>query len=131
MNLLLVALGALVGAPLRFWTERRLHSAYPWGTFVVNVVGSLVLGVLGGLLLAPTPPAHEWVLLVGVGFCGSLTTFGGFAAQVLDLALVPREVAGGQRAVRSAAYALATLVVCVGSAGLGFVSAAALTGGAA
>ena len=49
---LLVALGAAVGAPLRFAVERRLASAYPWGTFAVNLVGSAILGVLVGSLNA-------------------------------------------------------------------------------
>ena len=52
MSLLLVLAGAAVGAPLRFLTDRAVQARHdtvlPWGTFTVNVVGSLVLGVLAG-----------------------------------------------------------------------------------
>jgi len=52
MNMLLVACGAVVGAPLRFLTDRALKQwvpgRFPWGTFAVNIVGSLILGVVAG-----------------------------------------------------------------------------------
>jgi CrcB protein len=60
-TVLLVALGAVVGAPLRFAVERWLASAYPWGTFAVNLVGSAILGVLLGVLHA-RGESTSWVL---------------------------------------------------------------------
>jgi CrcB protein len=108
VTLLLVALGAAVGAPARFVVERLLAGAWPWGTFLVNVVGSAVLGALVGV--AGTTGAAA--ALVGVGFCGALTTFGGYAAQVLDLAVDPA-ASRGRRAARSTGYALLSVVVCV------------------
>jgi CrcB protein len=124
---LLVALGAAVGAPLRFFVERRLSSAYPWGTFSVNLAGSLVLGVLLGGLHGLGESA-SWVLaLVGVGFCGSLTTFGGFAAQVLDFAAAPRALTATARSLRALEYAAASVMACAAASLIGYVSAVSLT----
>lgn len=84
MNWLLVIAGALVGAPLRYLTDRavqtRHDSVFPWGTFVVNVVGCLVLGIL----TAATPADVR--LLLGTGLCGALTTYSTFSYETLRLA---------------------------------------------
>ena len=73
MTVLLVALGAALGAPLRYLADRAIQarrtSTFPWGTFTVNVAGSVLLGYLVGLPVAP------WLSAVlGTGFCGALTT---------------------------------------------------------
>jgi CrcB protein len=75
VRFLLVVLGAGAGAPARFlvdrWARERFRSGTVLGTLVVNVAGSLLLGALSGW--ATRPP---WVMpLLGVGFCGALTTF--------------------------------------------------------
>lgn len=127
LALLLVALGAAVGAPARFLVERRLAGAYPWGTFVVNVVGSAVLGAV--VAAAGTSASTSVVALVGVGFCGALTTFGGYAAQVLDLAVSPSGVPGGQRLVRAVVYASLSVAACVAVAAVSYVTVVSLTAG--
>lgn len=78
---LLVALGAVIGAPLRYTVERvvpRGARNISWGLLIVNVVGSFVAGIaaarLSGLVAA----------FVLVGFCGSLTTFSGFGLEISD-----------------------------------------------
>lgn len=77
MTAALVAGGALVGAPLRYWLSRRLDSStWPGGTLLVNVVGSLLLGVLAGLAVS-----GEALALFGSGFAGALTTYSSFAVQ--------------------------------------------------
>ena len=80
---LLVALGAAVGAPLRYltnhWVRSRLGGTPAAGTLVVNVAGSFVLGVLVGAGVGSAPLA-----LVGIGFCGALTTFSTLAVEVWD-----------------------------------------------
>lgn len=85
MTLLLVALGAAIGAPLRYLTDQvvqaRHHSAFPWGTLTVNVTGSLLLGLLAGL-----PADPDVTALAATGFCGSLTTYSTFSYETLRLA---------------------------------------------
>ncbi|GAB2881687.1 fluoride efflux transporter CrcB [Streptomyces deserti] len=88
MNWLLVVAGAMVGAPLRYLTDRavqsRHDSVFPWGTFTVNVVGCLVLGLLTGAAAAGAASSHLR-LLIGTGLCGALTTYSTFSYETLRL----------------------------------------------
>ncbi|MEV4637702.1 fluoride efflux transporter CrcB [Actinoplanes sp. NPDC049548] len=115
MTLLLVALGAAVGAPLRYLTDRyvqsRHDSRFPWGTVIVNVAGSLVLGFVVGL---PVPAALA--ALLGTGFCGALTTYSTFGYETFGLART------GQRFL-ALAYALGSVLAGLGAASLGFLAA--------
>ncbi len=115
MTPLLVVAGALVGAPLRLLATRlaaRNGGEPARGTLAVNVVGSALLGLVLGA--AATPPAV--VALVGVGFCGTLTTFSTFGADVLRMV-------EQRRLVRGLAHVVATVVLGVGAAALGYVVA--------
>jgi fluoride exporter len=89
VTLLLVVVGAAVGAPLRYLTDRavqsRQDSLFPWGTFIVNVVGSLTLGVLAGGAAAGAVPGST-IALLGTGLCGALTTYSTFGYETLRLA---------------------------------------------
>ncbi|GHA35837.1 putative fluoride ion transporter CrcB 2 [Streptomyces tauricus] len=89
MNWVLVIVGGMVGAPLRYLTDHavrsRHDSAFPWGTFVVNVVGCLVLGALTGAATAGAASSHLQLLL-GTGLCGALTTYSTFSYETLRLA---------------------------------------------
>lgn len=92
---MLVVAGGAVGAPTRYLVDRsvtavidRLASAreivrpvglFPWGTLVVNLVGSFLLGVIS----VQAPP--QLAALLGAGFCGALTTYSTFGAQTLYL----------------------------------------------
>jgi CrcB protein len=84
---LFVALGAAVGAPVRYLTDRAVQSRhrtrFPWGTLVVNLVASLVLGIVAGDQLSA-----ELTALVGTGFCGGLSTFSTFSYETVRLAEV-------------------------------------------
>jgi len=85
---LLVIIGAMVGAPVRYLTDRavqtRHDSVFPWGTFTVNVVGCLVLGLLTGAAAAGAATSHVQLLL-GTGLCGALTTYSTFSYETLRL----------------------------------------------
>nr|WP_272920624.1 fluoride efflux transporter CrcB [Streptomyces sp. SID8367] len=85
----MVIAGAMVGAPLRYLTDRtvqaRHDTVFPWGTFAVNVVGSLILGLLTGAVMAGAASSHLQ-LLVGTGLCGALTTYSTFSYETLRLA---------------------------------------------
>ncbi|WP_244930236.1 CrcB family protein [Nocardioides sp. W7] len=104
MTGLLVALGAAVGSPLRYVVAQRWDGRVPRGTLAVNVLGSLLLGLLAAMSVS----GHTAALL-GVGFCGGFTTYSAFAVQAHGLG--PR---------RGAAYLLATTVLAVGACALGF-----------
>ncbi|MFJ5230054.1 fluoride efflux transporter CrcB [Kitasatospora sp. NPDC088391] len=105
MNWLLVAVGAAVGAPLRYLTDRAVHSrvgfGFPWGTFTVNLSGCALLG----LLAAVAPPDVR--LLLGTGLCGALTTYSTFSFETLKLA---------QNGSRGAAFGNVALSLAAGLA---------------
>ncbi|MBO0868639.1 MAG: fluoride efflux transporter CrcB [Micromonosporaceae bacterium] len=83
MTPLLVALGAAVGAPLRYLVDRlvqsRHDSLFPWGTFAVNVAGSFLLG------LVALVGSRAGIALLGTGFCGALTTYSTFGYETVRL----------------------------------------------
>ncbi|WP_017586408.1 fluoride efflux transporter CrcB [Nocardiopsis ganjiahuensis] len=120
MSALLVALGAAVGAPVRFLVDlelkHRLGAAFPWATLLVNTVGSLILGALMALPLSPGATA-----LLGTGLCGALTTYSTFAYETVQL------TRAGSRG-RALLYVLANLCLGLGSAWLGLTVTALLFG---
>ncbi|MFH8291951.1 fluoride efflux transporter CrcB [Streptomyces sp. NPDC018059] len=122
MNWLSVIAGAMIGAPLRHLTDRavraRHDTVFPWGTFTVNVVGCLVLGVLAGAVSAGAASTSAQLLL-GTGLCGALTTYSTFSYETLRLA------EGGAR-LYAAANAVGSVVAGLGAAFLGVAVAEAL-----
>jgi CrcB protein len=118
VTVLLVLAGGALGAPARYVTDRlvqsRHASGFPWGTFVVNTVGSLILGTVLGSTASP-----ELVALVGTGFCGALTTYSTFGYETVALA--------SRRAWLIAVLnALGSIAAGLGAAGLGLALGAAL-----
>jgi CrcB protein len=110
VNWLLVIVGAAVGAPLRYLTDRavqlRHDTVFPLGTLVVNVTGCLVLGLLTGAASAGDVSGHLR-LLIGTGLCGALTTYSTFSYETLRLT-----------GTGAGFYAAANVIVSV-TAGLG------------
>ncbi|MDT0187553.1 CrcB family protein [Microbacterium sp. ARD31] len=112
MTALLVALGAAVGAPLRYALAHLLDERWPTGTLLANTLGSGLLGLFAALALDD----RGWALL-GTGFCGAFTTFSSFAVQAVDR---PRRAA--------TAYVVATTVLAVGGCALGWALGTSLAG---
>jgi fluoride exporter len=89
VNYLWIALGAVVGASARYFLStyiaRHFSTVFPYGTLLINITGSLILGFFlvyasERVLLDP-----RWRLLVAVGFCGSYTTFSSYAFESFAL----------------------------------------------
>ena len=74
LTLLAGAAGAVTRFVLDASVQRRWQSPFPWATVIINVAGSLLLGVLAGLVLFSAQPA-AWQTVIGSGFCGGYTTF--------------------------------------------------------
>jgi CrcB protein len=120
-----VALGSALGGVARYWCSgfvaARIGEAFPWGTAVVNVVGSFVIGFFATLttpdggLLVPTSVR----VFVMVGFCGGYTTFSSFSLQTLNLVRDGEFLFAG-------ANVLLSVLLCLIFVWLGHVSAGAL-----
>jgi fluoride exporter len=84
-----IAFGGAIGAVSRYWlysAVQRLHdSGFPLGTFVVNVLGSFLIGVFFVLLAEKAQIAEQWRPIIVVGFLGGLTTFSTFSLDALLL----------------------------------------------
>ena len=122
MGFLLVCLGAAVGAPARYLADRAVQrrgdGLLPWGTLTVNVLGSLVLGVLAGLA-AHHDPGRTASLAAGTGFCGAFTTYSTFGYETLRLV---EDGAWSYALVN----VLASLAVGLAAAALGYAVGAAV-----
>ncbi len=88
-NILLIAIGGLLGSVARYlsmvYMTRFFPSPFPFGTFAVNIVGCLIIGVVYGLSLRFIWLTPEWRLLLATGFCGGFTTFSAFALENVQL----------------------------------------------
>lgn len=83
MPYLLVGIGSFVGGNARYilakWVGGLVEARFPLGTFLINVGGSFLLGLIGGLIAQRSVPHADAVrLALGVGFCGGFTTFSTF-----------------------------------------------------
>ncbi len=87
MTWLLVVLGGMVGAPMRYLVDvgvtARLGSAFPFGTLVANAAACVLLGLVAGLGLAADSPAY---VLLGTGVAGAMSTYSTFAFETVRLA---------------------------------------------
>jgi fluoride exporter len=92
VSYLWIAIGGALGTTARFWLSgvvaRTIGETFPWGTLVINVSGSCVIGFFGAL----TGPNGRWFVgstarqFVMIGMCGGYTTFSSFSLQTLNLA---------------------------------------------
>jgi CrcB protein len=116
----LLAVGGGAGANARFylgravadWQLRHGGVTFPWGTFVINVSGSALLGFLAAACLGTADPARRaWYVLLGTGFCGGFTTFSTFSVEALEML---RE----ERVGAALAYVAGSVLAALGAAAL-------------
>ncbi|MEF8717590.1 MAG: fluoride efflux transporter CrcB [Candidatus Accumulibacter necessarius] len=87
-SILAISVGAVVGALLRWQLGTRLNAIFPTiplGTLVANLIGAYVIGLAIAFFASFSALAPEWRLLVITGFCGGLTTFSTFSAELMTL----------------------------------------------
>lgn len=115
LTYVLIALGGAVGAVSRYvvsaWVQNRVASLFPWGIFVVNAAGCLLMGLLFPVLTAKVSSSVRMMILIG--FLGALTTWSSFGHDTIQM------VSDGQLA-RAAKYVVLTNVVCLTSVWIGY-----------
>jgi CrcB protein len=119
-----VALGGALGTTARYWLSgvvaRSVGETFPWGTMVINISGSFVIGFFGAL----TGPDGRWFVgsnarqFVMIGICGGYTTFSSFSLQTLNLANDGEWVRAGANIGLSVALCLIAVWVGVALASL-------------
>ncbi len=123
MTPVLVALTGALGAVLRLVVDGEIKHRFgwstPWQTAIINVTGSLLLGVLAGLVTGAGIGA-DWQVVVGTGFCGGYTTFSTASVETVGLLRTRRPLAAMCYAAVSLGISLAAC-----AAGLGLVYAMA------
>ena len=83
-----ICTGASVGALLRWWLGLLLNEYFPSippGTLIANLIGAYIIGIAIAAFAASTTLSPEWRIFVITGFCGSLTTFSTFSAEIVTL----------------------------------------------
>lgn len=124
-----VAAGGALGSVLRYHVGRLVPAltgpanAFPWGTLVVNIAGSLAMGLLIGWLARDTinpQSAEPWRLFLGVGVLGGFTTFSAFSAELVTM------LHRGQMGM-AAGYAAASLVAGAAAVIIGLIAAQSAT----
>jgi CrcB protein len=113
---LIISLGAIVGANLRYWVgdwvAQRLGTAFPFGTLIVNLTGTLILGIFITLATERFLFDPRWRVLIAIGFCGSYTTFSSYTYESVNLILTGQPVSGFVNLFGSAV--LGSLVMLLG-----------------
>ena len=87
-SVIAVGVGAAVGALLRWWLSLRLNALFPTippGTLAANLIGAYVIGAAIAFFAGFPALSPEWRLLIVTGFCGGLTTFSTFSAELVGL----------------------------------------------
>jgi len=88
-NILLIAIGGAIGSVSRYgcqkWIYQLFPHPFPLGTFVVNILGSLLIGLFFGLSEKGNIMSPEWRIFLTTGLCGGYTTFSTFSFESLSL----------------------------------------------
>ncbi|SDN40316.1 fluoride efflux transporter CrcB [Bacillus sp. OK048] len=114
----LIGLGGSLGAAARylmgnFFIKKKHVMLFPFGTWIINITGSFLLGYLANLHQSGT--INDWVwLFSGVGFCGAYTTFSTFGYETITLLRLNKKMLAGL-------YVLTSVILSIGTAALGFI----------
>lgn len=123
MDAFWVALGGIAGVNARYflgrWVGNRTSADFPYGTFLINISGAFVIGIVLTLLTERLALDPRWRLILVVGFLGGYTTFSSFAYEAFAL---------GDRGewLRAAVYVIGTNVLGLAACVLGVVIARAI-----
>ena len=121
-RLLLVMAGGAIGCGFRFAASMLLPittASFPWATLVINLVGSLFLGILTGTLSHSNAFHRNLYLFLGTGLCGGFTTMSAFSVEAIALYESSRFLVCGS-------YVVASTLGCISLAALGLFLARAL-----
>ena len=119
INFLWVALGSAMGGMARYGVGLLINSywkdSFPLATFIINVVGSFIIGVLASMLTNMQPESTQSTmrLILMVGVCGGFTTFSSFSLETLDL------LRSGQTGI-ALTYIALSVALCVGATAIGY-----------
>jgi fluoride exporter len=101
-----ISMGAVLGANLRYWVtdavSNQLGRSFPFGTFLINLSGSLLLGIFVALAGKGVGLDPRWRAFLAVGFIGAYTTFSTYAVDSVDLAMKGQWMLGLTNLVGSA-----------------------------
>ena len=94
----IIAVGAVLGALLRYWlgdwAAQRFGTAFPYGNLIINLTGSFILGLFMALVTDRFLVSPEWRLFIAIGFLGSYTTFSSYAYESLNLIMTGQGTLG-------------------------------------
>ena len=120
LHILYVGIGGVIGCIARFlvvsFMADLVSRGIPLGTLLVNVVGSVVIGVGAGLAERHEWMRQEWTIFIAAGFCGGFTTFSAFALENFQFLLEKNYLAFGL-------YSLFSVVLCIAAVAFGFMLA--------
>ena len=123
MQALAIAAGGAIGALLRFWVSNGVYTlvgrTFPYGTLAVNVLGSLLMGVLYVLLVDKLMLGGQWRAALLIGLLGAFTTFSTFSIETLNL------LEEGE-AIRALINVLLSVALCLGAAWVGVLAGRSL-----
>lgn len=123
MQALAIAAGGAVGALLRFWVSNGIYTllgrTFPYGTLAVNVLGSLLMGVLYVLLVDKLILGPQWRAALLIGLLGAFTTFSTFSIETLNL------LEEGE-AIKALSNVLISVVLCIAAAWMGVLAGRSL-----
>jgi fluoride exporter len=118
LQLTFIAAGGAIGSLLRFWLSTGVHTllgrGFPYGTLTVNVIGSILMGLLYVFLYERMDLSAEWRAGVLIGLLGAFTTFSTFSVETLNLIEAGEQIKAGMNIIFS-------VTLCISGCWLGMI----------